>query len=151
MSTLTGRVTIDAPIEQVFLYMDDPRNQAVITPALSSVEPISILENGGKRASYRYAMGPIGLTGEVVATTYIPNQAITFELHGDLSGTIDWEFEQVDGTQTRVTYSATYELPGPFSWPLCSLLTGPGIRRYNRRQLVATLTELKKQIEMSAD
>jgi len=161
MRPLTGRVTIDAPIERVFLFMNRPENQARITPALSQVQSLEVLGNGGKRASYVYSMGPVGLTGEVRAIEFEPNKRIVFEMTGDLSGTIKWTFEPAgqstaddavtangeDADRTTVTYSAKYDLPTVLSLPVVSDIVDRAATPYNRRQLEATLSNLRQQIE----
>ena len=161
MRPLTGRVTIDAPIERVFLFMNRPENQARITPALSQVESLEVLDNGGKRASYVYSMGPVGLTGEVRAIEFEPNERIVFEMTGDLSGTIEWTFEPAGQTteddeatangedidRTTVTYSAEYDLPTVLSLPVVSDIVDRAATPYNRRQLEATLSNLRQQVE----
>ncbi|WP_138006820.1 SRPBCC family protein [Halalkalirubrum salinum] len=161
MRPLTGRVTIDAPIERVFLFMNRPENQARITPALSHVEALEVLDNGGKRASYVYSMGPVELTGEVRAIEFEPNERIVFEMTGDLSGTIEWMFEPAgqttvddeatangkDADRTTVTYSAEYDLPTVLSLPVVSDIVDQAATPYNRRQLEATLSNLRQQVE----
>lgn len=168
MRPLTGRVTIDAPIERVFLFMNRPENQARITPALSQVQSLEVLDNGGKRASYVYSMGPIELTGEVRAIEFEPNERIVFEMTGDLSGTIEWTFEPASQTttddeatahdeatdhgenasdRTAVTYSAEYDLPRILSLPVVSAIVDRAVTPYNRRQLEATLSNLKQLVE----
>lgn len=161
MRPLTGRVTIDAPIERVFLFMNRPENQARITPALSEVQSLEVLDNGGKRASYVYSMGPIGLTGEVRAIEFEPNERIVFELTGDLSGTIEWTFEPAgepitenettahgdEADRTTVTYSAEYDFPRILSLPIVSAVVDRAVTPYNRRQLEATLSNFKQLVE----
>jgi hypothetical protein len=79
---------IDAPVEEVFAYMDLPENQTEITPSLSTVETVGRLPNGGTRASYTYRMVGIPFDGEVVATEYEPDERVVFEMTGNLEGTI---------------------------------------------------------------
>ena len=142
MIEVNGSVQVDATVEDVFDFMDEPENQAVITPSLSSVETIGELDNGGKRASYTYTMAGISLEGIVEATAYEPPERIVFEMSGDLSGTIEWAFEEAAGV-TVVTYTATYEIP----LPVGKAAAEPFVRRYNERELETTLQNLKTRME----
>lgn len=56
MIEVSGSVQIEAPVEDVFAFMDEPANQAVITPSLAEAETVEELDNGGKRARYTYSM-----------------------------------------------------------------------------------------------
>lgn len=142
MIEVNGSVQVDAPVSEVFAFMDEPENQAVITPSLSDVETVARLDNGGKRATYTYTMAGISLEGEVAATTYEPNERIVFEMSGDLSGTIEWSFDEAAGI-TVVSYTATYEVPIPVG----KAAAEPFVRRYNERELETTLQNLKTRIE----
>ncbi|UWG50010.1 Polyketide cyclase/dehydrase family protein [Halalkaliarchaeum sp. AArc-CO] len=52
--TASESIEIEAPIEQVFEYLDDPHNHAEVTPSLSSVRNVEPLETGGKRLEFTY-------------------------------------------------------------------------------------------------
>ncbi|KOX91765.1 SRPBCC family protein [Haloarcula rubripromontorii] len=130
---------LDAPVETVFVFMDEPSNQATVTPSLTRADRIERLPNGGNRAAYEYTMFGLTFTGEVRASMYEPPERIVYEMRGDLTGRIAWRFEPEDGG-TRLTYAADYEVPGP----LPETLLAPIIRWYNRRevrQLLATVAE----------
>jgi carbon monoxide dehydrogenase subunit G len=142
MIEVSGSIQIDAPVAAVFAFMDEPANQAVITPSLAEVETVAELDNGGKRARYTYSMVGISLDGHVEATEHEPDERIVFEMSGDLSGTIEWGFEGTDGS-TVVTYTATYDLPIPVG----KAAAEPFVRRYNERELETTLQNLKTRME----
>ncbi|MUV89554.1 SRPBCC family protein [Halapricum sp. CBA1109] len=142
MLDVSGTIHVDRPVADVFAFMDEPENQAVITPSLTDVSTVGQLDNGGKRATYTYSMVGVSLTGEVAATTYDPDERIVFEMSGDLSGTIEWTFEAADGG-TRVGYLATYEVPVPVG----KAAVEPLVRKYNERQLRSTLQNLKTTLE----
>lgn len=135
-------VRIDAPPGEVFAFMDEPANQAAVTPSLAVAERIERLDNGGNRARYVYRMFGITFEGEVVATSYEPDERIEYELRGDLTGTIDLRFEPVDGG-TRLTYAGTYDVPGP----LPEWLVAPLVRWYNDREVRRLLANTKARLE----
>ncbi|GGK80643.1 SRPBCC family protein [Haloarcula sebkhae] len=133
---------LDAPVETVFAFMDEPSNQAAVTPSLSRAERIERLPNSGNRAAYEYRMFGLTFTGEVRASTYEPPERIVYDMDGDLTGRIAWRFEPEDGG-TRLTYAADYEVPGP----LPEFLLAPVIRWYNRREVRQLLANVVEAIE----
>jgi carbon monoxide dehydrogenase subunit G len=135
---VSASVRVDAPVDEVFAFMDDPENQRAITPAITDVRDVEPLENGGKRLGYTYSLGGVPLDGALETPVYEPDERVVFELSGALSGTITWTFEPTEAG-TQVTYAAAYDLPG-------SPLVGPFrplARRYNERQLERTLENLR--------
>lgn len=135
-------VWVDAPVEAVFEFMDEPTNQAAVTPSLRTAERIERLDNGGNRARYVYEMLGITFTGEVAASSYEPDERIVYEMTGDLTGTITFEFEAEDGG-TRLTYAATYDVPGP----LPEWLVAPVVRWYNDSEVEQLLANVKRRVE----
>lgn len=133
---------LEAPVETVFAFMDEPSNQAAVTPSLTRAERIERLPNGGNRAAYEYKMVGVTFTGEVRASTYEPPERIVYEMSGDLAGRIAWRFEPERGG-TRLTYAADYEVPGPFP----EFLLAPLIRWYNRREVRQLLDNVAEAVE----
>jgi hypothetical protein len=61
---------------------------------------------------------------------------------GDLTGTIEWEFE-ADDRGTLVTYTGRYEIPVP----VLERIVDPVVRRYTERELRTTLETLRTLLE----
>ncbi|SMP07591.1 SRPBCC family protein [Halobellus salinus] len=141
------RTVIDRPPEAVFEYMDVPENQGRISPRLSGVETVGVLDNGGKRATYTYRLFGLSFEGEVRGVVHDPPERIVFELSGDIDGRIEWEFEPVDAG-TRLTYTATYDLGLPW---LVRWLVSPLTNRFNRRELEATVRNLADGLTAPAE
>jgi len=133
-------VHVDADIESVFDFLDDPHNHAAVTPRLTDVRDVERLPNGGKRLAYTYRMAGVGIDGELVQTIHEPNERMAFELRGRLTGTIDLSFESVDDG-TVLTYAAEYDLPEN----ALTTVGGPVIQRFNERQLRSTLDNVASQ------
>ena len=139
-------VHVGADVESVFEFLDDPHNHAAVTPRLNDVRDIERLPNGGKRLSYTYQMAGLGIDGELVQTVHEPNERMVFDLRGRLEGTIDLSFEPAEGG-TTLTYAAEYDLPE-------NVLTSVGepvIRRFNERQLRATLDNVAAHFASDED
>ena len=142
MFTARDTAEIDADVESVFAFLDDPHNHAAVTPRLEAVRDVERLPNGGKRLAYTYRMAGLGIDGEIVQTVHEPNERMTFELRGRLTGTIDLTFEPTDGG-TRLTYAAEYDLPEN----ALTALGEPVVRRFNERQVRATLDAVAERFE----
>jgi uncharacterized membrane protein len=142
MIEASDRIRIDAPVEDVFEYMDRPENQPEITPSLTRSETVEELPNGGKRVAYTYTMAGVDLEGRLEALEYEPESHVTWEMTGDLEGEIEWGFEPADGA-TVVTYAARYEIP----IPVLDAVVEPFAERYNERELRTTLENLRSRIE----
>ena len=143
MVTVREHVDIAAPVDRVFEFMDTPAHQTEITPSLSASTLVERLPNGGSRARYTYQIFGLSFSGEVRATDYVPNERIVWSMQGDLTGTIRWYFESIDG-KCRFTYAATYAIPGPrLLQPLIHSL----VRHYNEREVHALLRTLQERLE----
>jgi carbon monoxide dehydrogenase subunit G len=142
MVTVKDSIHIDAPVEDVFAYMDEPANQADITPSLSRSELVERLPNGGSHVRWTYSMLGLGLTGEVKAIEYAPDERIVFEMQGGIDGTITWHFESEEGG-TRFTFDAEYDIPAPVMKRAAESL----VEHYNEREVDQMLASLKATME----
>ncbi|MBP1923894.1 carbon monoxide dehydrogenase subunit G [Halorubrum alkaliphilum] len=146
MISARDTIRVDADVATVFEFMDDPHNHAAVTPRLTGVRDVERLENGGKRLSFTYRMAGVGIDGELVQTVHEPNERMRFEMRGRLEGTIDLAFEAA-GDGTDLTYAAEYDLPdGVFT-----SLGEPVVRRFNERQLRATLENVAERFAPGMD
>lgn len=144
MVTVSESIFIDADIETVFRYLDDPYHHVEVTPSLVEVRNVKPLENGGKRADHTYRMAGVSLDGELIEVIHEPNRRLNFELQGQLEGELDLRFSE-ENAGTRVSYAATYQLPGR----VLSRVAEPFVRRYNQRELQTTLQNLKDRLEVT--
>jgi len=144
MLTVREHIDIDAPVEVVFDYMDEPRRQPEITPSLTSSDLLERLPNGGSHVRYTYKILGLSFSGEVRATDYVSKKRIVWSMDGDLSGTLRWYFQSLENERTRFTYAATYAIPGPSVFrPFLKSL----VRRYNEREVHTILERLKTRLE----
>ena len=141
MVAVSEHIDVDAPVEAVFDYMNDPHNQSEISPSVTDIRDVEQDETG-KSLAFTYEMAGVPLDGRLETRTYEPEERIVFEMDGHLSGTITWEFESTDGG-TRVTYGAEYDLPAD----VLEAVVRPFAERYNERELRTTLENLKTRVE----
>ena len=142
MAEVSASIHVEAPVETVFAYLDDPHNHREVTPSLASVENVERLENGGKRVDHTYTMAGVSLEGTLVEREHVENERMVFEMEGDLTGTITIDTQPTD-QGTRLHYSAAYDLPGR----VLGTVAEPFVRRYNERELRSTLENTKTRLE----
>lgn len=142
MATVERSITIEAPLEEVFDYMDHPPHQVEITPGIIEVENVERLPNGGSRSDWVYKMAGVKFSGSVEAVEYEPNEKLAFDMTGGIEGRIVWTFKERNNG-TEVTYHADYTVPVPrLGESLARLAAG-----YNEREVEATLANLKARLE----
>ena len=146
MISVSEDILIDAPVERVYEYMDDPHNHAEVTPSITDVRNVEHLENGGKRLEHTYTMAGVGVDGELEEVEHIEDELMRFEMRGELEGEIELTFEGEDGG-TRLTYTAEYGVPTK----VLEKLVEPFVRRYNERELRTTLENVKARLELADD
>jgi len=113
-------VTIEAPVEKVLEFVDDPENLAKCAPMVERVVEAGRRErrvSDAFRVIYRVLGMPV--TEEFRVTGFEPPRRHTphrrFQLwqtfHGRLRGTLTWTLE-AEGNQTYASLDAAYQLTG---------------------------------------
>ena len=132
MSTLSRSVTIEAPAERVFAYVDDIRNlarhmsESRSMPMMGSKLKLEIMtpEPTGVGAVYRYSGRMMGLTIDFseTVTKYVAGREKVWRTIGkpELLIIAGYEMrvlaEPVSPTSSRLTISIDYELPRAGIW-----------------------------------
>lgn len=142
MIEVSERIVLESALEDVWAVMDDPHSQPEISPSISAVRNVQ-QDAAGKSLDYTFRMAGIPIEGHMLTSVYEPRERVVFDLQGPLAGQITWKFEQQGPEETAFSYAAAYSLP---SRVLESVVSGVA-RRYNRRELVATLENLRARVE----
>lgn len=143
MLTASQRIHVDVPVAEVFVFIDDPHNQPVISPSVTQIRNVEPLPDGGKRLEYTYRIAGIPFSGTLETTTYEPEERVVFDMDGGISGRIEWVFEASE-TGTWFEYRAEYTFPIP---DLIERLFAPLFDWYNDRELRRTAVNLKTRLE----
>ncbi|MFB6091987.1 MAG: SRPBCC family protein [Haloquadratum sp.] len=137
-------VEIDAPPEDVFEYIADPRNHLKFTPSMMDVSDVG--ENDvGKEGAYSFKMVGVTLEGRFADVTFDPPHRRSYELSGDIEGTVTWTIEESDGG-SHVEYESTLEFPAP---DVLETITSPVIARFSRNEIETLLGNLQVLLEES--
>ena len=142
MAKLEKTITINAPVEKVFSYIDGGTNLPEIWPSLVEVKDVQRLPNGGHSDRFVYKMAGIRLEGTSEDVEYIPNQRIVTKTTGGAESTQTWLFQPEAGG-TKVTFKVEYTVPIPVLGKLAEAI----IVKMNDREGDLILANLKARME----
>lgn len=146
MATVERRVTIQAPVETLFAYMDNPDHQAEIASDATTIESVERLPSGGIKSRYSYDVAGMSFTGQLETVRYQPNRCIVFNLSGGLDGTITWNFQAIDATTSQMTYRGDYSVNLPFLGDSVAAVAA----KFNETEIETQLSNLKRILEAPA-
>ena len=136
-------ITINAPVEKVFSYLqDDPTNLLQIWPGLVEVENVQHLPKGGTSFRWAYRMLGIRLKGTSEDIEYVANQRVVTKTKGGIEATYTWTFQPEDGG-TKMTVEVDWTVPVPVLGKLAEAL----IVRQQEREFDLVLANLKDRME----
>jgi uncharacterized protein YndB with AHSA1/START domain len=135
-------ISIDAPVEKVFAYVDDPSNLLEIWPSLVDVKDVERLPSGGSKFRWTYKMAGVRVEGVAEAVEYVANRHIVSKSEGGVSSTITWDFEPEDGG-TKVTNAVDYTV----HLPVLRKLAESFLVRVNENEGDVLLANLKARME----
>lgn len=133
MAHISGEVTIDAPVEEVFDMVADERNEPLYNPRIGRAEKVS---DGPVGTGARFVAEPKGMGARGEMTLEVVEYDRPHRLHNvvrssymQVDGTLT--FEEVDG-MTRLTWDWDMGLVGPMRVlsPVLALV-GPAWERRN--------------------
>ena len=135
-------ITINAPVEKVFNYIEAGTNLPEIWPSLVEVTDVKRLPNGGHSDRFVYKMAGIRLEGTSEDIEYVPNQRIVTKTTGGAESTQTWLFQPEAGG-TKVTFTVEYNVPIPVLGKLAEAV----IIKMNEREGDLLLANLKARME----
>jgi len=142
-TTIERGITIEAPPEKVFEYMDDPKHLLEIWPSLVDVTDVEALPKGGTRYHWVYKLLGMRFEGDSETVEFEPNRRFLEKNTGQIPSTFDWAFLPENGG-TKVTVKAEYEIPAK----LLGKFAEPFIVKLNTREAETILANLKDRIEV---
>jgi carbon monoxide dehydrogenase subunit G len=106
----TGEYIIRAPREDVFKYMDDPKNAVKATPNIKNANVIKNNEDN-RKIEAQYSIGNI-IQGKIslVEEQNVKNEFIKFTIKGDIEGYVQWEFKDTEELNTIFSYKSSYDV-----------------------------------------
>lgn len=134
-------IVIDAPLSEVFTYVNEPRTLPDWMVGL--IETRNIMGSGeGLQYDWTFKMVGIQHRGQNVVVEYVLNERASHQSIGMISSV--WtNIVEPETSGTRLTIEAEYTIPVPVLGKLAESLT---VRR-NERNLQASLLNVKETLE----
>lgn len=143
MAKVERTITINAPVEKVFAYIDEPTNLPEIWPSMVEAKDVQRLPSGGNKFRWVYKMAGMRLEGTSETTEYVANQRTVSKTKGGIESTVTWIFQPEAGG-TRVTFEAAYTVP----IPLLGKLAEAFIVKVNEHEAELIVANLKARMEV---
>jgi uncharacterized protein YndB with AHSA1/START domain len=142
MAKIRKSIVIDAPVEEVFDYVEDPANIPEYWPSVVKIKEVDQLPNGGARMTAVYKMAGVRFNMESECVEYVPNQRTVYKSEGGVSSTLTWTYEpQNGGTEVTVENEYTVNLA------VLRKLAQPFLTRINENEAEAILANVKAKME----
>ena len=142
MAKIVKTITIDAPTEKVFSYVEEPANVPEYWPSVTEVKDVESLPGGGFKYRWVYKMAGVRFEGGTETTEFVVNERTVSENSGGVSGTVTWTYQSEAG-QTHVTFEAEYIV----HVPLLRKLAESFLVKLNTQEAEAILANVKAKME----
>ena len=141
MPKVKRSITINAPVEKVFKYIEDPINSPEWIP--STMEATDVSGSGvGQHYRWTYKMAGVMLKGETTCTEYIPNERIASQIKGGITCTWITSFKtQDDGTSMELDIEYTIPIP------VLGKLVEKIVLKRNEREADMAMVNVKEKME----
>ena len=108
MAKIKKSISISAPAEKIFAYLQEPTNLPEIWPSMVETRDVRRLSNGGSSFRYVYKMAGMRFEGTNKDTEVVANERVVSESKGGIEASQVWTFEpEEDGTKVTVFPSLT--------------------------------------------
>ena len=143
MKKTSNSIFIDAPVDRVFDYTNDPENLPEIWPSLIETNHVQ-RSPAGEVLTYEwsYKMAGMRFSGKSEVVDSVANQLRATRTEGGIASTVTWQYQPEDGG-TRVTLEAEYTVPVP----LLGKLAESFVVKQNEKEGEAILANLKARME----
>ncbi len=143
MVKLQRAITVHAPVERVFAYMNDPCNLLEIWPSMVEIKDVKPNPKGGHDFGWVYKMAGMRFDGASEIVEHETNRRMVTQSTKGIESRFAWTFEAVDG-DTRLTVDIEYNVP----IPLLGKLTEALIVKQNEHEATTLLENLKSRMEI---
>lgn len=142
MIKITRTLTIDAPVERIFSFMDDPCNLPRIWPSMIDTKPTGLSAAGGQNFDWEYKMAGIRMHGASQVLERIPNRHLVTSSQQGIESRFTWHYTPL-GDHTRVDLEVEYNIPIPVLGNLAEVV----VRKQNEHEADVMLANLKTVME----
>ena len=141
MAKIERTITINAPVEKVFSYINNPTNEIEFTPGVTDVRDI-IGQGLGQRYGWTYKMMGVPLKGDALVVEYSLNQRRVEKTTGGVLSTWTWAFKRKAG-RTLLKIIVEYSIPVPVLGKVGEKL----VEMRNERESDLAIANIKARME----
>lgn len=145
MTTIRKSITIHAPVDQVFAYVNDPEHLPEIWPSMVEVKNAKHTPDGAHSFDWTYKMAGLRFHGHSDTIDTKPNDHVVVKNEGGIPSTFRWNYLG-KGTDTTVSLEVEYDIPGS----ALNKLARPFLTKINEREAEHLLENLKSRMELKA-
>ncbi|MEW5941703.1 MAG: SRPBCC family protein [Chloroflexota bacterium] len=142
MVKLHKSITINAPIDKVFAFMDDPAHLPEIWPSMLEVKDVTPAAAGGSNFGWVYKMAGMRFEGASETTEHETNKHTQTRSVKGIESKFDWNYKAHNGS-TDLEVDIEYNVP----IPLIGKLAESFIVKQNEHEADTLLANLKDQME----
>lgn len=141
MTVVRKEVVVDAPVERVFAYINEPTTLSEWLPSMVGVQ--GVIGSGlGQQYEWTYKMAGLLLRGQSTIVEMVPNERAVHQSIGTIGSIWTYTVEPHDGG-TALTVEVEYTVPIPVLGKLAEKIA---VRR-DARDLEAALVNVKETLE----
>lgn len=146
MAKVKKTVLIQAPVSEVFEFMNTPEKILEIWPSMVEVRDIQPQSNGGNNFHWKYKMAGLFFEGDTSVQEFVRDQRTVTTNTGGIPSTFVWTYQPEAGG-TRLTMEVEYTMPGK----VLGKLAEPVVAKMNEREAETLLENLKTRMEASSE
>jgi carbon monoxide dehydrogenase subunit G len=146
MAKVKKTLFIQAPVREVFEFMDTPEKLVEIWPSLVEVSNVQSQPGGGNNFHWKYKMAGMFFEGDTTVQEFVRDQRTVTSNSGGIPSTFVWTYQPEDNG-TRLNMEVEYTVPVK----VLGKLAEPVIVKMNEREVETLLGNLKTQLEASTE
>lgn len=142
MESIQKSITINAPVQRVFEYIDNPLNDPEWMMDMIEVREVEGPAGVGRHFHWTFKMAGVPLRGQSTTIEHVPNRRTVTESKGGVTSTWAADVEP-EGTGTKLTMKVDYTIPIPVLGKLAEGL----VRKQNTRNFETSVDNIKRVLE----
>jgi len=144
MTTIKKSIVINASVEQVEAFLNDPQRLPEWYPGVTAIDPspgYPVEVNSSCNITYK--AGGVTMDSKFTTIDNVPLSKRTFKMDGMVIGTNRWDLSQ-EGSGTKVDLTIDYEMAGGGLGKIVDKLL---VERMNEKNAATSLENLKSMVE----
>jgi uncharacterized membrane protein len=142
MNKMNKTIFINAPVEKVFAYVEDPSNLPEVWPSMVEVKNITSDADGKKKYDWTYKMAGVNIKGYSETLEYEANKRIVVYNPKGIESKFTWDYIP-EGDGTRINVEVEYNIPLPVLGKLAESI----IVKQNEKEAETLLANVKSKME----